>query len=784
MGLKVWLPLDGDLRNLGSSNVEVTNNGATVDDAGKIGKCYSFDGNDDYIRLNSSELYNIFTGGTQQFSICFWVYHADTTRAIIFGDYNLSGAINFNTELTTDHKARFYWAGAPDKTFASTFSVNTWTHLTLAYNGNKLLCYINGVKITDEWSGTLATKNKTSGVFYLGRDNRTGTTTLNGKLNDFRIYDHCLSAAEVKEIAQGLVVHYKLNGNLFGNPNLYTGSKNFSGSWVNGSAWTTSTETYQNFTVKQKSTTWGGLAQNISCTNGDIFTISFYGKVENGGNILSIHRSSLGNVTTGLTILGGNFSGGTTWVNTSENGSQWKRYWATLQITSADITYLQWRLENSINGKNFYICGIKLEKGAAVTPWCLADSEMNIDRTIVKDSSGYGYNGIVVGSLSSSNDSPRYDSGSYFNGSSYVYSSPGSMAWYQMDKGTLACWMKPTDDMTGWRGSWGVCDDLTYTTKGWAITDYANKFYFTYTNGSYYQLIGSGKTLTQNEWHHCAATIDGSTVKLYFDGELVKSDTFSWGTTTLPANTRMELGVDFPGSNETFTGCYSDARFYVTALSAEDIKALYNTSIKVDNLGEVHTFELEESGGRELMQGTVITSSYGNFQPFTNYNNGELYFNANSTSAGSVYVPISPTGKTYYWDVDISVNTGNRFYIGFERYDADKTSRSNSACVYVVSIKPSSDVVHQRYYGTVDLSTDGVNPCAFIRLRILNGWTGTASGVTGIAAVHRLSLREVTTIQNPKIHKDGIFLVDELNEHRKASFYKNGIVEATEFIER
>ena len=39
------------------------------------------------------------------------------------------------------------------------------------------------------------------------------------KLNDFRIYDECLSPKQIKEISKGLVAHYKLEG-VGANPNL------------------------------------------------------------------------------------------------------------------------------------------------------------------------------------------------------------------------------------------------------------------------------------------------------------------------------------------------------------------------------------------------------------------------------------------------------------------------------------------------------------------------------------------------------------------------------------
>jgi archaellum component FlaF (FlaF/FlaG flagellin family) len=65
MALKVWLPLNGNLENKGDSDVTVINNGATVDNNGKIGKTYLFNGN--YIKTEYADYPIIFSN---DFSIC------------------------------------------------------------------------------------------------------------------------------------------------------------------------------------------------------------------------------------------------------------------------------------------------------------------------------------------------------------------------------------------------------------------------------------------------------------------------------------------------------------------------------------------------------------------------------------------------------------------------------------------------------------------------------------------------------------------------------------------
>lgn len=604
MSLKVWLPLNGDLTNNGTSAATIEASGATVNTSGKIGSCYSFDGSDDYISINCADLYSIIKGGTQPFSMTFWVYHADSTRAIIFGDYSLTGAINFNIELTTGHAVRFYWGGSPDKNFSTTVASAGWTHIALVYTGSAINIYKDGVKQSDSYSGALTTKTKTTGVYYLGRDSRTGTTVLNGRLNDFRIYDHVLSAKEIKEISQGLVLHYKLD----------------------------------------------------------------------------------------------------------------------------DIT----------NG--------------------------------IIDSSGYNNNGTIVGTCTAVESPPRYSAAISMNNTSTTNHIETANDITFSDNMSVSFWVKSALSNQVIFASkyieFGILNSLGYVNPS-ASAGYQLSSYF-----------------TANAWNHICVVKNAGTFTLYVNGQKPTRN----GANNNYLHNVDKLWILNRSYNSSYggNGSVSDFRFYVTPLGDDDVLDLYHTPMSVDNLQNTHTFEFEEQD-ENVLAGIPWTSPYSTHSDtqnlFTNYNsNGEPQFTANSTSAGTKYIEITP--GTYYYDTTISVNTGNQFYIGFERYDANKTARENQACAYIYTTKPSSNVVKQRYKGTVNLSTDGTNTLKYITLRILNGWSGTTSGVTGQATVHNLSLRLVSDAQTPKIKRTGEFVVSELKEDTKSSLYKNDMVEAAEFIER
>ena len=167
----------------------------------------------------------------------------------------------------------------------------------------------------------------------------------------------------------------------------------------------------------------------------------------------------------------------------------------------------------------------------------------------------------------------------------------------------------------------------------------------------------------------------------------------------------------------------------------------------------------------------------------TYYQNTNGLFMTNQIRLSHDYIAIVPTNHKYEYDIVCSIDVGNQFYLGWERYDIDKTARSNNACVYAISVKPTSKIEYKRYKGVIDLSTDGVNPTAFIKLRILNAWSGTADDSTKKAIVHSLSLREFGTsesYQNIQTFKNGQLRTDYFREsYNGASFSKNGFVDGT-----
>lgn len=788
MSLKVWLPLTGDLHNQGCSNIEIIDKSSVVNANGKIGSCYYFSAASYCISFPW-----IFNTSDSCSAACWFKLDSVTSSTQWIFNCNAGGG-NANTHLgiyiTTS--GILYTVGTVNATYSTTIQANTWYHIALCLDtvNNKKYLYLNGEQLVNaSYSGAGYT---TTYCTIGARRNGTGYNYgMIGYANDFRLYDHCLSAAEVKEISQGLVLHYKLDSFQDGNgkPNLGNTSATYSnqsnGVTVTANTWggDAGTVTFYHsggynglpYKIYHKTATGSGgiykkTADDIVIESGTTYTMSCWIKADRqftaSNYSFNINRG-VGNryITygSGFTIY-----------------TDWHFYSKTFTATDDDAgSYGEMSIiyDDAVTDYYVYYSGFKIEKNTTATPWC----SPNISLNTIQDNSGYNYNGTLLGIPLLDTDTARY---SY--SINFPTNADGILTTYPLtlwnNAFTYSFWIKPSSENGGrsiYAASYSGASCSIEKTTG-------NKLRF-YWNGSP-DLSTSSLVISDGSWQHIAVVKEENktTVKCYYNGELKDTFTNTFSDKTFTGSLR--IARDTRGDSTSYTGLMSDFRIYATALSANDIKQLYQVGAKIDNLQNLHTFEIKETN-KNLLAGKVWTSTYSNHNPtaapFTNFNSkGEYQFVTNSTSAGTEYIPINPSGHTYEYDYTISVNAGNQFYIGFERYDANKTARSNNACVYTYATKPSSDVVRQHFTGTVNLSTDGVNECRYIALRILNGWSGTTSGVTGTATIHNISLREIGTKQIQKLTNRGQFIEEELKEESNTRLYKNGIIETNNLIER
>ena len=204
----------------------ITNNGVILSSNGKIGNTFHFTENG-YCTLSSA----IVPSESTDFSCAYWVKeNSNNTVSSFRGVYNCGGF------LIGQYGSKFdvYNTSGGCDVVASIDSTK-WNHCCVTFSRDKVVrLYINGEFVKE----SSATSFPSSGtVSYIGRRVNSGTNQYNDMyLNDFRIYDHCLSAKEVSEIAKGLVLHYPLNGGE-GGINLFKGTKEY---YANASGKTTS----------------------------------------------------------------------------------------------------------------------------------------------------------------------------------------------------------------------------------------------------------------------------------------------------------------------------------------------------------------------------------------------------------------------------------------------------------------------------------------------------------------------------------------------------------------
>lgn len=212
MSLIVWLPLNGDSHNQGLKKYTETTNTLSYAINGKVTEKCADKGK---LVYNKNPLQMVGT-------ICFWLYPKsiaegnDGKSSLIFGNNTFNDSSRkWTLYMFPDNKSLHSWgcqkegSNAPNGSFTynNVLKESTWNHVCVAHDLKNEYIYVNGNLIgTVPWdSNSNYNFDKETDII---RDETLETGTNNFKINDFRIYDTCLSKAEVSEIAKGLMLHY------------------------------------------------------------------------------------------------------------------------------------------------------------------------------------------------------------------------------------------------------------------------------------------------------------------------------------------------------------------------------------------------------------------------------------------------------------------------------------------------------------------------------------------------------------------------------------------------
>ena len=595
--LCLWLPFtDGTTKNYGLTNMDVVDYGTSVYDQGKLGKCRSFVGNG-YLQISNA----FGIESRKDFSCCYWIKEISNNILSKFRVVYQCGNL-----IIGHYGNKFDIYSITGNTLDLTYVCDTteWVHCCMTYqsSNNTVTIYINGVKCS-----TSQPKNLTglSGTTALIGKRSSETYLFEGYLNDFRIYNTCLSPRQVKEISEGLVCHYPLgevDGKIGGRNLIKNGKGNVKAGFFKN--FPTVTDEYGEFTLKSKKTYKGIILDGFvyECRDypvGEKYTWSYdimytawnFPTGSNRGELWMGQRYV--NAPSGETATGA--WRGVTQHNlpvVGQNGCELNKWYHVKQTVTipqqASSNVGQQGIISFYNSNanveasfTARLKNVKLEKSSTATPWTPApEDDASFYDNVIYDTSGYCNNGSVTDSTCPtwSSDTPRYKGSYAFNGNKQVIDTPN--VFHQEDI-TISFWFKRLKDtntrqflFTIWEGF--SCELTADDIPLFRIA----------TDVSHAVDALSDKKITVNDgWtHFCGVYKNGEYSKIYINGQLKKSVSSAskiyWNIHS------SKIGI-YNSLNTYYNGQISDVRIYATALSDSDILELYQSSASVDNNGNL-----------------------------------------------------------------------------------------------------------------------------------------------------------------------------------------------------
>ena len=492
-------------------------------------------------------------------------------------------------------------------TYSGTYAGTGWHHFAAVFDddNNTFKLYVDGALATSVASANSISYAGLGSNTVIGRQGNAATTSdFTGIIDDVRVYNYAITAAEVAQL-YGLLGQWKLNqtsGTSATDWTMFARNATLSGT----AAWSSDcggmgtfdfNGTSQYFTIAStadfqptgmisicawiKGDAWGA--------GGDVDTILRKGEASPNNYALEISDGKvefLLNATEGVGIRG----------NTVLATGQWYFVAATWDGTTAKI-YVNGVLDNSpgtakaaplpVDTRPLYIGGrsgadlfdgmirdvriynrpmtaAELVEGAGLVGyWKFAEGT----GTSAADSSGLAHTATLSGGATWTSDCTGNNNALLTNGTGGIAKTVA--AFDPPSVGTVAFWMRSTGAPAGIGRILGVGAD-------WEIRQGSDGIVISDLSGDGDTTVGTVTPLTEvGRWYHFAATFDSSnkSYAIYVDGQLEKSGTNANAMSQQPAD-KLSFGAR-TGSTEYWSGALRDVRVYNRKLCPIEIEELF-----------------------------------------------------------------------------------------------------------------------------------------------------------------------------------------------------------------
>ena len=693
-----WGSNDGTL--YGKTFNDGTNNGATLNNnltgtitgatwntsctlaSGKVGNCLEFDGVDDNIKIanNNAELWNNLNDRT--YCTTFKINAINpASHQVIIGEYY---SLNMATYMFIETDGRFLTLtrnGGVTNSLGSSQSLTAgieYQGCVVVDNTTRNL-YLNGVSVGSDIVVSLASSD--SGIYIGARDGGTSPENFNGTISDVIILDKALSSTEVLSLYETGNVnttdyYHEINFPLDEGTGteVYTTEGKFGGMYsFNSTTYITVVDTAKTV-YPDKDFTINFKANMVEAPEGYMYGIRNAGVI-GGYDGFNIQYKSDGWLY--VSIVKDNGAGSFTEYGKKQriNFDNWNEISVTHDSSESAIDLYVDGVKATLSGfsgtsgtpTDTYFIGISRAPGLIGSMdefkiWnrILSVEELEEEATANAVANPEGI--VAYYDFNERNGTVAYDNNQLSTGARQSTSNLDEPA-FSWDKAMNFDGVDDTIDLGtnfglpgnsyNWTYSvWFKASDYSYNQQIFG-DKYSSKLFLTF--GSLYCVVSDSSSSIESlayilpetdVYYHTAITSDGTTLKMYVNGEVVSSRSFAGDMRNQTAN--YQIGSR-SGENNYLKGYVQELRVYDRALTQDEISTLYLGLKRIN----IYT---NSTGSDSQLQNWTIQTAYGNY--VTTSNNATL-----DVPYGDIEVNFTNAEGFYNKNVTLTITDTDDYYI-------------------------------------------------------------------------------------------------------------------------